>query len=373
SMYNIRSGKFEHHRLTVRANRKPLPSIEIVSLQGKDKNQEDVEGLPFFISERLYRALLHTVESKNKAILMLNRRGFNTILICSKCGYSFKCPNCDVNLVYHKRQEVLLCHYCSFSERPVSICPGCGSVSVRNYGFGTEQVEEVVKRLIPGSVIVRLDRDAVTNLYDLENTISRFSGGDANILIGTQMVAKGHHFPDVTLVGVILADTGFSIPDFRVQERLMHLLMQVSGRAGRGEERGEVIIQTFNPYEPSIQAVKSGNPEEYLDVELIRRKNLFYPPFSKIILLRARSVKEERCAEALQMFRNALINLKKSEILGPAASPVKKIKNEYRYQLMIKTAEISIVRNILKNLIPDVYKKHHNVRVNIDVDPVNML
>lgn len=373
SIYNIRIGRFEHSRLTVRANKKPMPEIEIVSLAGRDKDREDVEGLPIFISERLYKALLNTVQNNNKAILMLNRRGYNTILLCSKCGYLFKCPYCDVNLTYHKKQNILMCHYCSFSKNKEEICPICGSVSINNFGFGTEQVEEAVKRIIPNSRTVRLDRDSVSNLYELESVISRFSRGDANILIGTQMVAKGHHFPDVTLVGVILADTAFSIPDFRVQERLMQLLMQVSGRAGRGEEKGEVIIQTFNPYDPSILAVKEGDPDKFLNVELTRRKNLFYPPFSKIILIRSRSTNELRCEEVLKIFKNALISLKKSEILGPVPSFVKKIKNEFRYQLMIKTTEISNVRKILKNLIPEVYKVHHNVRVNIDVDPLNML
>ncbi len=373
SIYNIKTGRFGHSRLTVRANKKPMPDVEIVSLASREKKEEDVEGLPFFISERLYEALLNTVRSNRKAILMLNRRGFNTVLICSRCGYIFRCPDCDVNLVYHKRQEVLLCHYCGYSEKVRNICPGCGSVSVKNLGFGTEQIEEIVKKIIPGAVTVRLDRDSVANLYDLESTISRFVRGDANILIGTQMVAKGHHFPDVTLVGVILADTAFTIPDFRVQERLMQLLMQVSGRSGRGEEKGEVIIQTFNPFEPAIIAVKDGNPDQYLEIELMRRKNLFYPPFSKIILIRARSHNESGCKEVLDFFRNSLLNLKRSEVLGPVPSPVKKVKNEYRYQLMIKTTEMVNARKILKNLIPVVYKKHHNVRVSIDVDPVNML
>ncbi|MCX7944289.1 MAG: primosomal protein N' [Deltaproteobacteria bacterium] len=373
SIYNIKTGRYEHSKLSIRANKKPLPEIEIVSLTRSDEKKDDVEGLPFFISERLYRALLDTVSNDRKAILMLNRRGFNTIVICSKCGYFFKCPNCDVNLIYHKKEAILLCHYCSFLEKFVNICPKCNSINIQNFGFGTEQVEEVVSRLIPNAKTIRLDRDSVSNLYDLESIISKFSRGEANILIGTQMVAKGHHFPDVTLVGVILAETAFFVPDFRVQERLMQLLMQVSGRAGRGEEKGVVIIQTFNPFEPSILAVKNGNIDEYLDVELKRRKNLFYPPFSKIILIRARSIKEERCVNVLQVVKDHLVHLKRSEVLGPVPSFVKKMKNEYRYQLMIKTAEGAGVRKILKNVIPNIYKKHPNVRVFVDVDPINML
>ncbi len=373
SIYNIRTNKFEYSRLSQRANKKPLPDIEIVNLLKKGNLSEDVEGLPFFISEELYRALIETINNNRKAILMINRRGFNTVVICSKCGMSFKCPNCDINMIYHKKANILLCHYCNHSEKIPDICPNCGSLAIKSFGFGTEQVEEAVKRLIPGSKTIRLDRDSVANLYDLESMISGFSRGDSNIMIGTQMVAKGHHFPDVTLVGVVLADTAFSVPDFRVQERLMQLLMQVSGRAGRGEEKGKVIIQTFNPFEPAILAVKNNNPDEYIEVELKRRKNLFYPPFSKIILIRTRSFYPDKGEIILNKFRDALLELKHSEVLGPVASPLPKIKNEYRHQLMIKTTEIANVRKTLKNLIPDIYKMHHNVRVNIDVDPVNML
>jgi primosomal protein N' (replication factor Y) len=350
-----------------------MPDIEIVSLAERERLHDDVEGLPFFISERLYREIIDTIKNNNKVILMLNRRGFNTILVCTKCGHIFKCPNCDVNLVYHKSANNLLCHYCNYSEKYSDICPKCNSLSIKNFGFGTEQVEEVISKIIPEAKTIRLDRDTVSNLYDIESTISHFSRGDSNILIGTQMVAKGHHFPDVTLVGVILADTAFSIPDFRVQERLMQLLMQVSGRAGRGEEKGKVIIQTFNPFEPSILAVKSGNIDEYINIELKRRKNLFYPPFSKIILIRTRSFDEKRGIELLNKIKESLIKLKRSEILGPTSSPIARIKNEYRFQLMIKTSEFNNVRNILKNLLPDIYKKHHNVRVSVDVDPINML
>ncbi|MGC8927981.1 MAG: replication restart helicase PriA [Myxococcota bacterium] len=373
SMYNIISGKFESSRLTQRANKKPLPDIEIVSLADREKSGEDVEDIPFFISETLYRAILDTIKNRNKAILMLNRRGFNTILVCTKCGYIFKCPDCDINLVYHKSSNILLCHYCNYQVGYSDICPKCGSLSIRNLGFGTEQVEEVIRRIIPEAKTIRLDRDSVSNLYDLESRISGFSKGDANILIGTQMVAKGHHFPDVTLVGVILADTAFSIPDFRVQERLVQLLMQVSGRAGRGEEKGRVIIQTFNPFDPGILAVKSGNIDEYINIELSRRKNLFYPPFSKIILIRTRSFDENRGVELLNRLKDALVGLNRSEILGPVSSPIARIKREFRHQLLIKTSEVNNVKKILKKVIPDVYRRHPNVRVNIDVDPFNML
>jgi primosomal protein N' (replication factor Y) len=268
---------------------------------------------------------------------------------------------------------MLLCHYCGYNQRLPDICPNCSSLSISKFGFGTEQVEETIKRLIPSSRTVRLDRDSVSNMYDLENAISRFSKGDANILIGTQMVAKGHHFPDVTLVGVILADMSLSVPDFRVQERLLQLLMQVAGRAGRGSESGKVIIQTFNPFEPAIVATKSGNMDEYASIELVRRKNLFYPPFSRIILIRSRSEDAKKAEEVLMIFKNALSGLKRSEVLGPVKSPIERIKKEFRYQLLIKTVEINRVRNTLKNLIPDVYRLHHKVRVSIDVDPLNML
>jgi len=373
SIYSINTGKFSQSRLTTRANNKPLPEIDIVSLAKESRDNEDVEGLPFYISDELYKALLQTINNNSKAILMLNRRGFNTFVICKKCGYIFKCPDCDINLVYHKQGDVLVCHYCGYRENVANICPNCSSLSISRFGFGTEQVEETIKRFIPSSRTVRLDRDSVSNMYDLESVISRFSRGDANVLIGTQMVAKGHHFPDVTLVGVILADMALTIPDFRVQERLLQLLMQVSGRAGRGSESGRVIIQTFNPFEPSIVATKSGNMDEYANIELARRKNLFYPPFSRVILIRSRSEDEKRAERVLSTFRDALVGLRRSEVLGPVKSPIEKIKKEFRYQLLIKTTEMNSVRKILKNLIPDVYKLHHNVRVSIDVDPLNML
>jgi primosomal protein N' (replication factor Y) len=373
SIYSIKTGKFSESRLTIRANNKPLPEIDIVSLSRSKAEDDDVEGLPFYISDELYRVLIDTINNNNKAILMLNRRGFNTFILCRSCGYVFKCPDCDIHLVYHRQREMLLCHYCGYNQRLPDICPNCSSLSISKFGFGTEQVEETIKRLIPSSRTVRLDRDSISNMYDLENAISRFSKGDANILIGTQMVAKGHHFPDVTLVGVILADMSLSVPDFRVQERLLQLLMQVAGRAGRGSESGKVIIQTFNPFEPAIVATKSGNMDEYASIELVRRKNLFYPPFSRIILIRSRSEDAKKAEEVLMIFKNALSGLKRSEVLGPVKSPIERIKKEFRYQLLIKTVEINRVRNTLKNLIPDVYRLHHKVRVSIDVDPLNML
>lgn len=373
SIYNINCDRFTVSRLLRRVNDNALPEIEVVELKREIQDEDDVEKIPFYISENLYRNLIETINGGHKAILMLNRRGFSTLIVCSKCGYVFTCPNCDIRLVYHKKGTVLLCHFCGYVEEMTEICPSCNTLSLRSYGFGTEQVEDTIKKIIPGAKTVRLDRDAISNLYELESSIAMFSRGDANILIGTQMVAKGHHFPDVTLVGVVFADMAFSVPDFRVSERLLQLLMQVSGRAGRGDMRGRVIIQTFRPFEPAITAAVKGDIDEFANIEIQRRKNLFYPPFSRVILIRARSVDERRSESLLNIVKDGLIGLKRTVVLGPIRSPIMRIKNEYRFQLMIKTTEQHKVRKMLRGLLPGIYRMHHNVRISVDVDPINML
>jgi primosomal protein N' (replication factor Y) (superfamily II helicase) len=326
------------------------------------------------LSKPLVESMRETVREKRQIILFLNRRGFSYFFHCRSCGFEMTCRHCAVSLTYHKSRERLICHYCGYTARPVEQCPDCGSVDVGYSGFGTELIEEEVKRTFPDLSIRRIDTDSVRKKGVLEKTLDEFRSGEIDILLGTQMVAKGLNFPGVKLVGIVLADTGLHLPDFRSQERTFSLIVQVSGRAGRFIPDGEVIIQTYMPQNDAIRLAARADLSSFYERELEMRKLLCFPPFSRIIRLvfRAKSDSKARASagETAQRLGNLLPG--GAKMLGPAECPLSVIAGNHRYQLLIRTTEFSAAHSAVSTFRRS-YKTPSGVYIEIDVDPVSLL
>jgi primosomal protein N' (replication factor Y) len=333
----------------------------------------------------LRKALGETLEAGGQAILFLNRRGFSTQIYCFDCGYGERCDSCDVALVYHAASDCLRCHYCDYHKPPPEKCGGCGATGTVLLGVGTERLEEEVQALFPEARIVRLDRDKSQRKGYTESVLRALRCGDANVLVGTQMVAKGHDFPGVRLVGVIAADQGLHMPDFRAAERSFQLLTQVAGRAGRAEEPGRVILQTFVPDHYAIEPVRNHDYERFYHTELEFRKALAYPPFGRItqVMLSAADEKTARdAAETLALQVRALAAPGDAdpaaegpafEVLGPAPAPLARLRGRFRYQLLVKGRDSQRVRRASELLSEALRRLPREVQAALDADPVNML
>ncbi len=268
-------------KLTKRANEAHLPQIQIIDLK-----QELANGNHSMLSNELYKEIEKNLREKHQTILFLNRRGYSTFIMCRNCGYTVKCKNCNVSMTYHGYENKLKCHYCGAEQKVVKICPECGSDKIRYFGTGTQKLEQEIKKQFPNSTTIRMDIDTVTKKNSHEQILNKFKNENIDILIGTQMVVKGHHFPNVTLVGVIAADSSLNIDDYRANERTFQILTQVAGRAGREKLEGKVIIQTYNPDNFSIRTAQKQNYDEFYKIEVALRKQLKYPPFCDIIVMR---------------------------------------------------------------------------------------
>ena len=283
-----KEGKIELIKLTKRANNATLPQIEIVDLK-----QELANGNRSIISTKLYENIEENINKKEQTILFLNRRGFSTFVMCRDCGYVAKCKKCNISLTYHSYTNTLKCHYCGYEIKNLSICPSCNSKNIKYFGTGTEKLENEIHKLFPKATTIRMDVDTVNKKNSHEKILNKFKNENIDILIGTQMVVKGHHFPNVTLVGVISADTSLNIEDYRSNERTFAILTQVAGRAGREQKKGKVIVQTYNPENFVIEHAKNQNYEKFYNTEIELRKQLKYPPFCDIIMIGITSSKEE--------------------------------------------------------------------------------
>ncbi|HEY6106844.1 MAG TPA: primosomal protein N', partial [Anaeromyxobacteraceae bacterium] len=283
SLENARRGRYRALTLPVRVDDRPMPAVELVNLSGARRGgRAPAAGL---ISPPLAAALDETLLAGQQAILFLNRRGYQSLVLCEACGAEARCPDCSVSQTHHARRGLLLCHYCGKSEPMNGLCPACGGLRF-GLGVGTEQVEEAVRGLLPRARVERLDRDTVTTADDTAGVLARFARREVDVLVGTQMVTKGHDFPGVTLVGVVLADTALALPDFRAAERTFQLLAQVAGRAGRGADAGRVLIQTFNPRSPAIARAVAHDYLGFAEEELARRQVLHYPPYARLLAVR---------------------------------------------------------------------------------------
>src|SRR5664280_2191912 len=325
-------------------------------------------------SRRLIEALGQRVESGEQTIVLLNRRGFSSFVACRACGERVQCINCSLTLTYHKRDRRLLCHYCGYAEKVPSVCPKCASEHIYFMGLGSERVEEELHRAFPAARIARLDRDTVTGKRQYETILQGFREGAFDILVGTQMIAKGHDIPNVTLVGVVSADIGLGGPDFRAAERTFQLLTQVAGRSGRGSVPGVVLIQTINPDHYAVRIAAAQDYQAFYEKELAFRRMMRYPPFSAMANVLVRSEKKEM---AMRLSSELGILLtpppEKLRVMGPAEAPVARVKNEYRYQFLIKAASRTALNELLQRIRAFALdRKWGATALVIDVDPLSL-
>ncbi|MHB8139341.1 MAG: primosomal protein N' [Smithellaceae bacterium] len=372
SYYNARTKKYAFLELTKRVKNRPLPQIDIVDM----KAQKEAHGKAPILSDALILAITETLARKEQILLFLNKRGFDTFLVCADCGYNFRCPNCAVALKSHLAENIIKCHYCDYTQRAMPLCPKCRSGKILNYGTGTQKLEKEIESLFPGAQICRMDSDTTARKGTQEEILYALEQKKIDILVGTQMITKGHDFPFITLVGVISADTALNMPDFRAAEKTFQMLTQVAGRGGRGTARGRVIIQTFNPQHYALQHTKTHDYKSFYSDEIEFRKALQYPPFSRIISLRLSSGKKDALMETAQEIGREARKLatrygNAAEIIGPSESPLAKIRGEYRQQMLIKGRDSKILHSIATELM----EKHDTsaVKITIDVDPENFM
>jgi len=360
----MREGALTRLSLTERISGGKMPRIEVVDMK-REKGP---------LSVALKEEISATVRSGRQAILFLNRRGFSYLFHCRSCGFEMQCRNCSVSMTYHKERNLMVCHYCGATASPMTECPDCGSLDVGYSGYGTEGIEEDVRMSYPSLAVSRVDTDSVRRKTELRGTLEDFHAGRIHVLLGTQMVAKGLDFPGVKLVGIVMADTGFQLPDFRAAERTFSLLVQVAGRAGRALPDGKVIIQTYRPGHPAIVMAREGRLEEFYEAELATRKLLRFPPFTRLIrlILRGRDKeKTEQAASNLAVLVRAGIG-NSGDVLGPAECPIAVIARNHRYHLLLRSQDFSVLHRRTREAL----RKFHTppgLYLEIDVDPQSLL
>lgn len=357
-------GVYKLLSLPKRVNDAKLPSVTVVDMAQEAKKRNMV------ISTHLKEVLEDRLEKGEQSILLLNRRGFGTLVMCSSCGYTFKCPNCDITLTYHKSSNALRCHYCGYYIRKPDICPDCKSDAINDSGMGTERLESELGKIFPYARIVRMDADTTSRKGSHEKIIADFKDEKYDILLGTQMISKGLDFPKVTCVGVISADASLNIPDFRSGERTFALLSQVAGRAGRSGLESEVVIQTYNPDNFTIKMVEMGSFLKNYQYEMAVRKKLKYPPYYYLVGIKVCSrVYEDASVEATKVYNHLKANLDdETIILGPSTAGVFRINNVYRFQLVIKYRFDEKLKNTLREM-DEMYIDHKTVYIELDMNP----
>ena len=370
--YKAQKGRIKLLELTQRANNSKLPKVEVIDLK-----MELASGNRSMLSNALQQAIEENLKEKRQTILFLNRRGYSTFIMCRECGYTVKCKNCDISMTYHKTENKLKCHYCGHEEKVVTICPECHSTKIRYFGTGTQKLEAEINKMFPQASTIRMDVDTVTKKNSHEEILDNFKNKNIDILIGTQMIVKGHHFPNVTLVGVIAADSSLNIDDYRANERTFQLLTQVAGRAGRERLDGKVIIQTYNPENFSIVCAQKQNYEMFYNTEIALRKQLKYPPFCDIILIGFNSLSEKEIIELSNRVYNYLKNNLDRQafiIFKPMPSPIDKIQNRFRWRIIIKGNITEEVNTLINKCLQSVYEANYkDTRVTVDVNPNNMI
>jgi primosomal protein N' (replication factor Y) len=372
SFRNAESKKYEYVALTTRVEDRPLPGVEIVNM----RDEYAAEGRQVVFSRRLLQAVAERLERREQTMILLNRRGYAAFLLCRHCGFNFQCNSCSVAMPYHRAIDKLLCHYCGFARRPPKRCSECDSEYIHYVGEGTERLEAELKTLFPDARVGRIDRDTMRHLRDYERVLGGFASGDLDVLVGTQMIAKGHDFPRVTLVGVIGADTALSLPDFRAAERTFQLLTQVAGRSGRGDQPGEVVIQSYFPDHYTFQLACSQRFEDFYARESRYRKAMFYPPFTALAGIMVMDRDGGRAAKLAREVGEFLDTLRSNSIrvLGPAPAPLERIKQVHRHQLLIKSSSRGMLHRVLERLQDHLEeRKIGPTRVIVDVDPVSLL
>ncbi len=371
SRYNAEREKYTLIELPGRIEERPMPAVELIDM--RQEFLETRQQAPF--SRKLIEAIGARLDNGEQTIVLLNRRGFSSFVACRACGERVNCVNCSLTLTHHKRDRRLLCHVCGYAEKIPSVCPKCQSDHIYFLGIGSEKVEEELHRAFPAARIARLDRDTVTGKRQYENILNDFREGNYDILAGTQMIAKGHDIPNVTLVGVVSADVGLGMPDFRAAERTFQLLTQVAGRAGRGNVPGIVLIQTINPDHYAIRLSAAQDYAAFYQKELHFRRMMHYPPFSAMANVLVRAEKQE-AAMRMSSELGLLLNPppEKLKIMGPAEAPVPRLKNEYRYQFLVKAASRKVLNDLLQRIRAFALEhKWGATALVIDVDPLTLM
>ncbi|WP_375507054.1 primosomal protein N', partial [uncultured Nostoc sp.] len=355
--------------LPERINSRPLPPVEIV-----DMRQELQQGNRSIFSRSLQEALQELQERKQQGILFIHRRGHSTFVSCRSCGYVLECPHCDVSLAYHhteeKAPELLRCHYCNYARSHPKFCPDCSSPYLKFFGSGTQRVTQELARQFPELRLIRFDSDTTRNKGSHRTLLTQFANGEADLLVGTQMLTKGLDLPQVTLVGVVAADGLLNLSDYRASERAFQTLTQVAGRAGRGDDQGRVIVQTYTTEHQVIAAVRSHDYHSFSQAELEQRQALNYPPYGRLILLRLSSLDPIQVQNTAQIIATTL-STEEIEVLGPAPASILRVANRYRWQILIKFAPDALPQlpdwEEVRSLCPS------SVSLTIDVDPLNIM
>jgi len=362
--YGMKTGKLAYFHLPQRLSGGSMPQVEIVDM----KNQSG----PF--SEKLITEINAAYKSGKQCILFLNRRGFSYFFRCSSCGFEMKCLRCSVSLTFHKQKNKMICHYCGYKTSPPTVCPKCSSLDVGYLGFGTELIEEEMATLFPHLTVKRVDTDTVKKKQELAALLRDFRDGKIDVLLGTQMVAKGLNFPKVSLVGIICADTALHLPDFRASERTFNLIVQVSGRAGRFSPDGKVIIQTYQTQNIAIKLASGHKIDEYYTGEIQIRKELDFPPFSRLVRLVFRCKNLQKTVKAAEDFyRHYYEKIKPfADLLGPAECPLSRIAKNFRYHIILRTFKFAKLHPLLADIFAQ-YKPPAGVYVEVDIDPLSML
>jgi len=368
TVHAARAGRMKELILSARVNDRPMPDTVLVDQRGRKSTT---------LSPELTAGLRENLENGGQSLLFLNRRGFAPLLVCRDCGFILRCPNCSVTLTYHQRKKRHICHYCDYSIPAPSLCPECDGGEIGLLGVGTERLEEEVSALLPEAKVARMDRDTTAGRGGHSRILKKLENGAIDILIGTQMIAKGHDFPGVTLVGVVSADTTLNLPDFRGSERGFQLVSQVSGRAGRGDSPGKVIVQTLNPEHFALRAAVAHDYEDFYRQEIAERKDAGYPPFSYLVAIQFSSNSAQAVEKGADAAAELLRTLRTSsgmrlEILGPAVSPMGMIRGRHRWQILLKSSRRDQLHRLLRQFRAE-YSLLAMLRMTIDIDPLELL
>lgn len=372
SFFNAQSGKYALLEMPTRADDKKMPIVRVVDM--RQEKHIDKGGVPVF-SQRLRDAISLRLERKEQTILFLNRRGYASSMQCPKCGHVAGCPNCSISLTYHRAAQQLRCHICGHMDAAPSKCPQCQNPAIRFAGIGTERVQETLSKLFPHAKVARMDSDTLKRKEDYRRTLGDFRTGKVEILVGTQMIAKGLHFPNVTLVGIVYADLSLHIPDFRAGERTFQLLTQVAGRAGRGDIEGEVIVQAFTPFHPAIQYARRHDYAGFYEQEIEFRQQLKYPPSARAALITLKGRNEDKVRLSAEHLKTELTKILAPitdiVLAGPAPAPLVRAETFFRYQIMIRTRRMPATARLLSDSLRSV-KLAPDVSLVVDVDPMSL-
>ncbi|HLA94505.1 MAG TPA: primosomal protein N', partial [Pyrinomonadaceae bacterium] len=374
SFHNAKTGKYRYLQLQNRIGNRPMAKAELIDMREVFKRF----GKDVVLSPQLLESINETHSKGEQSIILLNRRGFSSFVLCRSCGETLRCKNCDITLTYHKRDGKIVCHYCNYSTATPKQCPFCESEYLYFVGEGTEQLEDLLNKKFPDLRKARIDRDTMKRRGGMDKILLAFDRSEIDMLVGTQMLAKGHDFHNVTLVGVISVDIGLGLPDFRSAERTFQLLTQVAGRAGRGDLPGRVLIQTYYPEHYALKYAVEQNYENFYDHEIRFRERMAYPPF---VVLASIMIKHTDLAQAQRnagILKTALDRANSDaavcRILGPASASIARLKNEYRLQIIIKSNSRKSLRSLIENALKEVEVSGGELRTfTIEIDPVNLM